>query len=208
MRASTVVAVALALTASAAGAQLAELFSRHVRIENPQGEFPAALIRLQPAAGDTWREVRDEKSGYRIQVPADAAVDPAPKDSRVLQVTFAAKGPTPRPVFRVDVFQPQPGEPTEVDAEYAKEYAEQYPQAAFGGKFTVTDSGLVILPKKTAFAMVGGGFMQRGERWYRMQWTHLNKERQYFLTFDCAEPDWPRHAEAVGRMLLSFERLK
>lgn len=204
MRRALMLSAALLALSAAASAQLEELFSQHVRVLNPQGAFAGRLIRLEPGAGDGWREVRDERNGYRLRVPAEAKVDTTVSGSRTLQVTLEESKQPPAPVFRIDLFQPAPGEPTRVDAEYAQAYAEQYSDSAFEGKLQVTDSGLVQV-KKVPFAMVGGVRPFGAAEAYRLQWTHLNKKQQLFLTVDCAAADWPRLSETVGRMLLTFE---
>jgi hypothetical protein len=195
----------LALDARKLHAQLEELFSRHVRVFHPTGEFAPRLIRHAPPSGPGWRQVEDAKSGYRIMIPATAQADTASTGSRVLQVPLSDAAARPRPVLRIDVFEPQPGDPTAVDADYAARYAEEYPEAAFGGKFTVTDNGLVALPKKLNLAMVGGTYLQGAASAVRFQFAYLGKERQLFLTFDCAEKDWSQHSDLLAQILLSFE---
>ncbi|MFN3648331.1 MAG: hypothetical protein ACK47B_02020 [Armatimonadota bacterium] len=202
-RAFILSAAALAL-GTAASAQLQEIYSQYVRVLNPQGDFAAKLIRLEPGGGEGWREVRDERNGYRLQVPAGAKVDTAASGSRVLLVTLEESQEAPSPTFRIDLFQPAPGEPTKVDAEYARAYAEQYSETAFEGKLQVTDSGLLQV-KKLPLAMVGGVRPQGAAQAYRLQCAHLSKKQQLFLTVDCSAADWPGLSETVGRMLLTFE---
>jgi hypothetical protein len=40
---------------------------------------------------------------------------------------------------------------------------------------------------------------------FRLQCALLSKEQQLFLTFDCPERDWGKHAPVIARMLLGFE---
>jgi hypothetical protein len=190
--------------AVAALAQAEEIFSRHVRVFDPRGEFAPLLIRLAPG-GDGWQPVTVEKHGLRLQVPAGAKVDTAVKDSRLLLVSLPSEGSQPQPELRIDRFAPAAGDPTSVDREYARANAEQFPQAAFNGEFTVTDSGFVRRARKLDFAMVGGTYRLGAVTAYRVQWSYLSPDTQLFVTFDCAEQEWPRFAEQVGRMLLSLE---
>jgi hypothetical protein len=187
-----------------AGAQLRELFSRHVRVYRPRGEFTPLLIRLQPGGGEGWKAVAAARPALRLQAPAGARVDAAPKETRVLEITFAESSAPPQPVLRVDAFPAQAGEPTVVDDDYVEAYAEEYPKS-IGGRFEVTDSGRVVLNKKLTFAMVGGTYQKGAVRLYRLQWAHPGKDRHLFFTFDCAEHDRERYAEPLGRTLLSVE---
>lgn len=200
-RLSVLLVLCLAATAAA---EVEEIFSRHVRVFRPKGEFAAALIRLAPASGAGWKQVGGEKAGFRAFVPNDAGVVDAPDGNQVLAVTLASTVATPRPTLRVHRYAPEPGHPTRVDQDYADEYAAQYPETAFKGKFTVTDSGLVVKDRKTSFAMVGGSYLLGAAGAYRLQWAHLDESAQWFVTFDCSERDWPRYSDQVGRMLLSL----
>ena len=190
----------------AACAQLEELFSEHVQIQNPVGEFAPKLIKVRPAGGDGWKTVSVPEAALKLTLPADITVDTTKMESRVLLAVLAEGGKRPKPALRIDVFTPQPGEPTLVDPEYAKEYAEAYPEQAFGGKFTVTDSGMVTL-KKQPLAMVGGRYQagMSATPSYRLQWSFLSKERQLFLTFDCREEEWEQYADRLARILISLE---
>lgn len=203
-------ALLLALSAAAAPAVTArdgveELFSRHIQVMQPQGPLAQRLIRLNPPAGTDWQEIQLPDSGLRLKVPAGMAVDRQPQDSRVLQVAFS-DGPTrPRPLLRIDRFTPAEGDPAVIDAEYAAQYAEEYPEQAFKGKFTVTDSGLLVLRKKVNLALVGGTYLQGAAPAFRVQCAYLSKDRQLFLTFDCSEKDWDLYADQLAQVILSLE---
>lgn len=198
----------LAGAAVGASAQVAEIFSKHVQVFTPHGEFPQTLIKNAPASGNGWRLVDDQNSGYKLMVPEDAQIDTTPKENCVLQVVLPGGPQKPRPLFRVDSYKPGEDDATEVDAEYAAEYADGYPELAFNGKFSVVDSGMITLSKKTLktnLAMVGGSYLQGAVPSYRVQCAYLSKDRQLFFTFDCPERDWPKHAPVVARILLSLE---
>lgn len=198
-------ALAVAIPVSA---QVAEIFSKHVSVFTPEGEFAQTLIKNAPANGEGWRLVDDQKHGFKLMIPEDAKVDVMPNGSRVLHVTLPGGPQKPAPVFRIDVFKPEEDDPTEIDEKYAVEYAENYPELAFNGKFSVADSGMIQLKKrkiKTNMAMVGGAYLQGAVPAYRLQCALLSKDQQMFLTFDCQERDWARHAPVIARMLLSYE---
>lgn len=194
------------LIASGGHAQLEELFSRHTQILRPRGAFAAVLVKASPGGGGGWRTIQVESAGLRLAAPAKASADTEAAGSRLVQVVLSDSPERPRPVFRVDRFEPGAGDSKSVDPDYAADYAEQYPDEAFAGKFAVSDSGYVLLKKPgTAFAMVGGTYLQGGARLYRLQWAYLSPERHLFATFDCAERDWGRYEEQVARMLLSLD---
>lgn len=207
MRRAMTMAVLLAVgLAGVAHAQLEELFSAHVQVQNPVGPFVQWLIKVQPAGGDGWKTHSVPDAGVKLTLPAGVTADTTKSESRVFLAVLSADEKRPRPALRVDVFTPQPGETAEVDLDYAKEYAVAYPQQAFQGKFTVTDSGMVTL-KKQPLAMVGGTYQAglSATAAYRLQWSYLSKERQIFLTFDCREEEWENYADRVARILLSLE---
>src|SRR5688572_16255696 len=77
----------LLLMAAAASAQLEELYSRHVRVIRPKGEFAARLVRLEPP-GDGWREVTSRGHGFRLLLPKSASLDEVTNGSRVLEVVL------------------------------------------------------------------------------------------------------------------------
>lgn len=197
-------AVLVLCLSAAVGAEVEEIFSRHVRVFRPKGEFAAGLIRVAPAAGAGWRPVGGETAGFRCMVPTDSEVDETAQGDQVLAITLASTAVTPRPTLRVHRYKPGPGDPDKVDQDYADEYAAQYGRTAFKGKFTLTDSGLVVRDRKINFAMVGGSYRLGATNAYRLQWAHLDETAQWFLTFDCSEQDWPSHSEQIGRLLLSF----
>lgn len=205
-RAMAVTVLVAAGIAGAACAQLEELFSEHVQIHNPVGMFAPRLIKLRPPGSEGWKSVAVPDAALKLSLPEGAAVETEKRESRVLLATLTEGEKRPRPALRIDVFTPQPGETSEVDPDYAKEYAEEYPQQAFQGKFTVTDSGMVVL-RKQPLAMVGGNYQAGASATpaYRLQWSYLSKERQIFLTFDCREEEWEQYADRVGRILLSLE---
>jgi hypothetical protein len=208
VRPAALAAVLAVLLASGASAEVEELFSKYVQVFRPKGEFAARLVRLSPPAGAGWKEKEDPGVGYRMLLPASAVVDAKPAGSRLLEVVIGDKKTRPRPVLRIDSFAPGKEDPTAVDPDYADSYADQYPDAAFNGKFALIDRGYVLLDKKLGFAMVGGVHPEGATRAYRLQWAFLSKERQLFLTFDCAEEDWPVYEDAVAQMLLSFQMPK
>jgi hypothetical protein len=193
-----------ALSVPVALSEPEEILSPHVQVLHPHGDFAQALIKQTPASGEGWRDVEDRVHNFRITVPSRAQVETKASESRVLQVVLTDAPARPRPVLRIDAFTPGADDPTEVDPEYTARYVEQYPDEAFKGKFTVTDSGTVIL-KKQSLAMVGGLHPQAGDQAFRLQCAYLSRDQQLFLTFDCAEKDWPQYAETVARILLSFE---
>jgi hypothetical protein len=205
MRTASLAFLATVLATAAAFAQVEEIYSRHVRIFRPRGDLPRLLIRLNPPAGAGWKKVEPAGLGLRITAPADATVDLTAAENRILQVTLPGGKLSPPPVLRVDRFAPGADDPTEVDADYAQTYAEEYSKAAFNGKFTVSDSGLVTRERKVNYAMVAGSYATGAVETYRIQWAHLSKDQQLFVTFDCAAREWPRFAEQVGQMLVSLE---
>ncbi|HTE20658.1 MAG TPA: hypothetical protein VK689_20000 [Armatimonadota bacterium] len=206
MRRLILVPLLTLLAAVAASAQqFEELYSKHVQVFRPRGTFAPRLIKLTPAEGERWKLVDDQKLNYRLVVPASAEINATPAGSRVLQVVLNDAPARPRPLLRVDSFTPAEGDPTVIDADYVDEYVDQYPNTAFKGKFNVTDSGLVVLPKKVNIAMIGGVYPQGNTGVQRMQWSYLAADRQIFVTFDCAEREWDTYADTVGRILLSLD---
>jgi hypothetical protein len=203
MRLMIAVIAAAAAACGPARSQVEELFSRHVQVFRPQGEFARQLIRSTPPSGAGWREVSDRKHGYRLMLPAEIEPDTEPQGTRTLRAVFTELQVRPKPVLRVDVFPAQEGDPETVDQEYVEALVEQYPEQAFEGRFTVTDSGLVVRNKQP-LALIGGTFTQGAAQVYRLQWCHLDRERQVFVTFDCAEGERERYEETVARILLSF----
>lgn len=205
MRAVFLAAGLCSITAAASRAEVEELFSRHIRVLQPKGDFAKKLIKAEPPeGGDGWHEIGDPKHGFRILVPARTRPDQSAGGSCVLRVALSDSPTPPRPLLRIDVFRPQPGEPESVDADYAAEYARQYPEHGFRGRFSVTDSGFARI-RKQAFAFVGGAYTEGGARAYRLQWVHLAKDRQLFVTFDCAEDRWPEYADTVARVMLGLK---
>jgi hypothetical protein len=205
MRAKSMVLALTVLVSGAAVAQLNEVFSRYVQIFKPVGDFTQVLIKQSPGSGEGWRLVDDQRNGYRIQIPADSEVDANPAGNRALHVVLSGGPQKPRPVFRVDAFKPEEDDPVQVDEKYAADYADNYSELAFNGKFNYAESGFIVLNRKLNFAMVAGSYLQGAVPCYRMQWAFLSPEKQYFLTFDCPEKDWPRHSTTVARILLSFD---
>lgn len=197
--------VALLLAAIAASAQVEEIFSRHVRVYHPRGDFAHLLIRQNPPSGGGWKKVEGPELGFRLSVPENATVDNKPAESRVLEVVLPGSAGKTRPVLRIDRFTPGEDDPKDVDVNYADQFAAEYPKAAFGGKFTVADSGMVTRDRKTAFAMVGGTYAVGATAAYRVQWAYLGKDQQLFATFDCAAQDWPAYSDQVAQILLSWE---
>ena len=206
LRACTLAFLVALGVAVSARAQLTELFSQYVRVFRPEGAFAGLLVKVTPAAGDRWQVA--EGGGVRLRVPADARVEVKPEGSRVLQVLFRRADAPRATVLRVDRYQPGPDDATEVDADYAAELVREYPARAFAGKFTVSDSGHLILGKKWHFALVGGEYQEAGRGVQRMQWTYLASDRQYFLTFDCPVEEWGDRQETLARLFLCFERTK
>jgi len=204
MRPAILITCLLMASHGAAGAQLQELFSRHVKVVRPQGKFAGQLIKVQPGSGSGWREVAEPGAGFRISIPSSATIGPEKAGNRVLRAVLAETRLRPFPVIRVDSFAPKPREPDTIDADYVEEYARQYPEQSGLERFTVTDRGLVLKGKKQAFAMVGGTYFQDGKPAYRVQWAYLSKDRQLFITFDCAEDLWPDYQESAARILLSL----
>ncbi len=193
------------LAAVPAAAQLEEIFSRHVRVQNPIGGFAAQLVKLAPGSGPDWQTVEEGKDGFRIEVPEGATLDATASGSRLLLLTFGEAGGKSRPTLRIDRFTPEKGEPTDTDVEYVEAYARAYPERAFGGKFSVTDQGLLTLRRKHRLAMIGGVHAVGTTDHYRLQCAYLSKTRQYFLTFDGTLSEWSRLSDMVGRTLLSFD---
>jgi len=187
-----------------AGADVEEIFSRHVRVYRPRGEFASSLIRLTPASGPGWKTVGSDKSGFRCTVPADAEVDESVQGNQLTAITLASPVVVPRPTLRIHRYDAEPGQPTRVDQDYALEYAAQYSEVAFKGKFTLTDSGLVVRDRKLNFAMVGGTYQVGAAGAYRLQWAHLEEAGQWFATFDCSDREWYKYSDQVGRILLSL----
>lgn len=183
-------------------AEVEELFSRYVRVFRPQGDFAKVLTAANPPAA-SWQEVGGSELPLRIRVPPNSTVDTTVSGSRILHVILPGDS-VPKAILRVDRFQPQEGEPTSVDEDYVEEYAAAYPKQAFGGKFLVSEQGLVALGKKLRFAMVGGSYPRGAIEMNRLQWAYLSKDQQLFITFDCAAADWERHSETLARMLLSL----
>jgi hypothetical protein len=148
--------------------------------------------------------VEDRKQGFRLHLPAAAAVDAQPRESRALQAVLDDTS-RPRPIFRIDAFTPDEEDPVAVDLQYARDYFDHYGALAFNGRFTPTDGGLLVLPKKLDLALVGGGYLQGAANAYRLQAVHLAREQQLFLTFDCAEGAREHYFPTIARILLSFE---
>jgi hypothetical protein len=204
VRRFVIVSLVLASLCGAARAQ-EEIFSKHVQVFRPQGDFAQRLIKAVPASGGGWRLILDTRSGYRLRVPDGAEVDTTRAKDRILRVVLPGTETSPKPVFRIHAFKPGADDPTDVDVEYVTEYVDRYPEAAFNGRFTVTDSGLLALPEKVNLAMVGGSYLQGAGTIHRLEWAYLSKDQQLFLTFDCAEKDYAQYADRVARILLSFE---
>jgi len=196
---------AFLMVAAAVSGQVEEIFSRHVRIFHPRGDFAHLLVRQNPPVGGGWKKVEGPELGFRIAVPANAAVDSKPAESRLLEVVLPGGVGKTRPTLRIDRFTPGDEDPTEVDTNYSDRFAAEYPKAAFGGKFTVADSGMITRDRKVSFAMVGGTYAVGATEAYRMQWAYLGKDQQYFATFDCAARDWAGLSDQVAQMLLSWE---
>jgi hypothetical protein len=208
MRFRFLIPLAALFLISAAPAQVTEVFSKHVSVFDPHGDFTQQLIKTAPGSGDTWRLVDDQKNGFKVMVPESATIDATPSGNRVLQVTFAGGPQKPAPIFRVDAFTPEEDDPIEVTQKYAADYAENYPELAFNGKFSVADSGMMVLTKrkvKTPMALVGGSYLQGAVPCYRVQCALLSKKQQLFLTFDCVDKDWAKHNVVLAALLLSFE---
>jgi hypothetical protein len=201
MRRRLLLSAAVFIAVAPLHADVEELFSRYVRVFKPQGDFAKVLTAANPPAA-SWQEVSGAELPLQIRVPPKSTVDAAAAGSRVLQVVLPGES-APKAILRVDRFQPQEGEPTAVDADYVEEYAAEYPKQAFGGKFTVTEQGLVALGKKLRFAMVGGSYPRGAVEMNRLQWAYLSKGQQLFITFDCAAADWDHHSETLARILLS-----
>ena len=193
------------IAATAALAEVDEIFSPYVHVFAADGQFPQRIIRLAPPPKKDWRIVDDQRHGFKLTIPEGLDVDTQEEGSRTLRLYFDAATRKPRPALRIDIFKPGKDDPTDVDVEYVKKYAEDYPAAAFNNKFVVLDSGLVQLKKGTRLALVGGTYPQGAVRAYRLQCQHLGAEQQLFLTWDGAEEDWPKYQDTVGRILLSLE---
>jgi len=198
-------AVALFVAASAVSGQVEEIYSRHLRIFHPRGDFAQLLIRQNPPVGSGWKKIEGPELGFRLSVPANATVDTKPAESRLVEVLLPGATGKSRPVLRIDRFTPGEDDPTEVDANYADRFAAEYPKAAFGGKFTVADSGMITRDRRVSFAMVGGTYATGATESYRVQWAYLGKDQQYFATFDCASREWPGLSDQVAQILLSWE---
>lgn len=191
--------------AAALLAQPEELSSRHVTVLRPRGAFARTLIKVGLPAGDDWRRIEDARSDFALSVPTSTKPDVSAAGSRVLLVPLTSDVTRPRPLLRMDLFPRGPDDPSEVDEEYVEAFAEEYPQAAFQGKFTVTDSALLVLNNRTRLAMIGGTYLQGAAPAVRFQFVALGKQRHHFVTFDCAQKDWDRYAEAVAAIVLSLE---
>ncbi len=200
------IAVLALLMAGIASAQVQEIFSKQVVIQGPKGEFPRKLIKFSPAEGSDWKPVMLPESGIRLSAPRDAEVNLEVKDSRQAEILMGATDEKPRAKLRIDVYKPQEGEPTEIDLDYANDYAAEYPIQAFKGKFEVTDSGLVLLEKKQPpMALVGGLYSTTDAPAYRLQLCSLTKQRQVFLTFDCMESKKDTYTPLLAKMLLTLD---
>ena len=193
------------VAATAALAEVDEIFSPYVHVFAAEGQFPQRLIRLSPPPKKDWRTVDDQRHGFKLSIPEGLEVDTQEEGSRTLRLYLDGASRKFRPALRIDVFKPGKNDPTDVGVEYAKKYAEDYPAAAFNNKFVVLDSGLVQLKKGARLALVGGTYPQGAVRAYRIQCQHLSPDQQLILTFDGAEEDWPKYQDTVGRILLSLE---
>ncbi|MBM3459339.1 MAG: hypothetical protein FJX77_12515 [Armatimonadetes bacterium] len=194
----------LCLTTSAP-AQVQELFSEYLQVFRPKGTFPSRLVKATPPPTTRWKNYGGEGEGFRLRLPDNAEVDTRPDGSRRLQAVLAGSTAKPLPTLRVDLFDPQEGDPEEVDGEYVTELVTEYPKQAFGGKFVVTDSGHVLLGRKWNVAVIGGEYVGGGRQTYRMQATLLSPSRQVYLTFDCAAAGWEQYQDVLARILLSLE---
>jgi hypothetical protein len=200
------IAAMAVLTAGFASAQVQEIFSKQVTIQSPRGEFVRQLIKFSPAEGKEWKPVALPDSGIRLMSPQSAEVNLEAKDSRQAEIILGASDEKPRAKLRIDVFKPNEGEPTEIDLDYANDYAAEYPIQAFKGKFEVTDSGLVLLEKKQPpLALVGGLYSTPDAPAYRLQLCSLTKHKQVFLTFDCMEGKRDAYAPLLAKMLLTLD---
>jgi hypothetical protein len=199
------IVAAAVLAGTAALAQVEEIFSKYVQVFSPQGDFSQHLIRVSPPGKKEWRPLDDQRHGFRLSIPEGLDVDTKEEGNRTLRIFLAGEQQHPRPVLRVDVYPAGKNDPTDVDADYAKRYAEDYPTAAFNNKFLVTDSGLVQLAKGPRLALVGGAYPQGAVRAYRVQLAHLSADQQLFITFDCPEADWPKYEDTVAQIVLSLE---
>ncbi|HEU4751643.1 MAG TPA: hypothetical protein VFU47_00965, partial [Armatimonadota bacterium] len=68
----------LLVAALPAAGQVEELFSRHIQIFKPRGEFASRLIKLRPPSGEKWTPVSVVKPGFRLMAPRDARVNAEP----------------------------------------------------------------------------------------------------------------------------------
>lgn len=193
------------LAAGVAVAEVEEIFSPYLHVFAAVGQFPQRLIRLSPPPKKEWRPVDDQRHGFKLALPEGLDVDTNEEGSRTLRVYLDSAERKPRPVLRIDAFKPGKDDPTDVDVEYAQRYAADYPAAAFNNKFIVLDSGMIQLNKGPRLALVGGTYPQGAVRSYRAQFAHLGTERQLFFTFDCAEADWPKYQDTIGKIVLSLE---
>ena len=206
MRRTPCLVLMLIVSAGGAWGQVQEIFSKQVTIQAPKGEFPRQLIKFSPAEGKDWKPVALPDSGIRLMAPQAAEVSLEVKDSRQAEIVMGTADEKPRAKLRIDVYKPQEGEPTEIDLDYANDYAAEYPVQAFKGKFDVTDSGLVLLEKKQPpMALVGGLYPNAEAPAYRLQLCSLTKQKQVFLTFDCMEAKKDAYTPLLAKMVLTLD---
>ena len=85
-------------------------------------------------------------------------------------------------------------------------YAYPFIELALGVAYLVRLAPLVTNLVTLAVMLVGAvGVTQALLQKRRIQCACLGKERQLFITFDCAEKDWQANADTLARILLSLD---
>lgn len=199
----------LSLLASLAAAQEeqtsdVERISPYMRISQWRGVFIDRLIRSEPPRGKQWIQAGKVGGTWQVMAPAGMPLDTKQSGSRLMRVALREDKTPPRPVFSLYVFGRGADEPTELTAEIAKAYVERYRAAGIDkSTLTVTDQAL-IARGKMRFALVAGTYNKAGSEMRHIHFAYYDERRQFYLNFDCALAEWPKHQDTIGQIFLSF----
>lgn len=184
--------------------QVDELFSRHVRVLRPRGEFVHQLVRVEPARGTGWRSHRTAEGEIDIRLPEAVTADQTSADSRLFLARLGPSADGLPSTLRIDRYAAEAGDPNSVDAAYVADLAEDYPGDSGLNGFKVTESGLLLPTAKPSWALVGGTHRVGAARAFRLQITQLGRLDHYFVTVDCSENAFLTLSGTVASVLLSL----